>query len=86
MKSNLGHSRDEISESEKVLLLAAKADKDFGDHLRVVLRLPSHRRKSMINTALAEMQRKGEPPLLMQAIALLADEASAARMLGYLEK
>ena len=40
----------------------------------------------MINSALAEMQAKGEPPLLIQAIALLADDASAAKMLSYLEE
>ena len=86
MKSNFDSSRKGISESATVLLLAAKEDKEFGDRLRVVLRLPSFHRKSMINSALAEMQAKGEPPLLMQAIALLADDASAAKMLGYLEE
>ena len=86
MQSNLGPSRKGISESATVLLLAAKEDREFGNRLRVVLRLPSFQRKSMINSALAEMQAKGEPPLLMQAIALLADDASAAKMLSYLEE
>ncbi len=61
MKSNLGPSHEGISESAAVLLLAAKEDREFGNRLRVVLRLPSFHRKSMINAALAEMQAKGEP-------------------------
>ena len=68
------------------LLLAARADADFDKRLRLVLRLPSFHRKSMINSALAEMQAKGEPPLLMQAIAQIADDDSAAKMLRYLEE
>jgi hypothetical protein len=86
MKSNFRPSREGISDSATVLLLAAKEDREFGDRLRLVLRLPSFQRKSMINSALAEMQAKGEPALLMQAIALFADDVSAARMLSYLEE
>ena len=84
MRSSRRKSEKGISESATVLLLAAREDPEFGDRLRAILRLPSFQRKSMINSALNEMQLKGEPPLLMQAIALLADDASAAKMREYL--
>ena len=85
MKANRGKSPGDVSESATVLLLAAREDPELGDRLRAILRLPSFHRKSMINTALNEMQLKGEPPLLMQAIALLADDASVAKMREYLK-
>ena len=75
-----------IGESASILLLAAKADAEFGKRLRLVLRLPSFHRKSMISSALAEMQVKGEPLQLIQAMALLADEVTAAKILDYLEQ
>ncbi len=85
MKSNLGQPTNP-TDPVTVLLLAAREDADFGKRLRAVLRLPSFQRKSMINTALYEMQAKGEPPLLMQAIALLSDDTAAEKMLRYLEE
>jgi hypothetical protein len=86
MKANRGKPRENAGESATVLLLAAREDPEFGNRLHAILRLPSFHRKSMVNTALNEMQLKGEPPLLMQAIALLADDASAARMREYLKR
>jgi len=86
MKSNLGKSHGDVGESAAVLLLAAKEDPEFGDRLRAILRLSSFHRKSMINTALNEMQLKGEPPLLMQAIALLAHDESAAKIREFLKE
>jgi hypothetical protein len=86
VKANRGKSPVGASESATVLLLAAREDPEFGDRLQAILRLPSFHRKSMINTALNEMQLKGEPPLLMQAIALLADDESAAKIRAFLKE
>ncbi len=63
-----------------VLLLAAKADPSFGEELRNILRLPGIQRRAMINSALEAMRIQRADPLLVQAVALLADDAGVARM------
>ena len=63
-----------------VLLLAAKADPSFGEELRNILRLPGIQRRVMINSALEAMRIQRADPLLVQAVALLADDAGVAKM------
>ena len=63
-----------------VLLLAAKADAAFGEELRNILRLPRSQRRAMINSALEAMRIQRADPLLVQAVAFLADDASVAKM------
>ena len=63
-----------------VLLLAATADPSFGEELRTILRLPGLQRRAMINSALEAMRIQRADPLLIQAVAYLADDAGVAKM------
>ena len=69
-----------------VLLLAAKADPSFGEDLRTILRLPGIQRRAMINSALEAMRIQRADPLLVQAVAFLADDAGVAKMRELLQQ
>jgi len=71
---------DDASDPVNVLLLAAKADPSFGDELRDILRLPNIQRRAMINSALEAMRIQRADPLLVRAVAFLANDAGVARM------
>ena len=67
------------------LLIAAKEDSAFRNHVLTVLRVPTAQRASLINTALHEMRIRGESEAACAAFATLATEEGAKvalRVLG----
>ncbi len=77
---------DDCDDSANVLVLAAQADPEFGEELRAILRLPRPRREAMINNALGAMRLRRADPVLVQAVALLADDAGVALVRQRLEQ
>ncbi len=69
-----------------VLLLAAKADPSFGEELRNILRLPGIQRRAMVHAALEAMRIQRADPLLIQAVAFIADDAGVAKMRELLQQ
>jgi len=72
-------------EAIALLLLAAREDEAFGRQVRFLLSLPAAQRISLVNTALHEMNLRGESQSLREAFAVLATDNGAAAALRALD-
>ena len=67
------------------LLEAAKSDEVFRSRVEFLLRLPKSQREPLVNTALHEMELRGEPIEVRAGFAALATDAGAATALRCLQ-
>lgn len=83
--SAIGRDDQSTADTLATLLLAAKEDAKFRRQLKLILRLPAVQRESLINTALHEMEIRGESPQARAAFAVLATEEGAKIAMRTLE-
>lgn len=72
-------------DSLAALVVAAKEDEALRRQLLALLRAPALQRASILNTALHEMELRGEPAAARAAFAVLIDDAGATAALQALE-
>jgi len=76
---------DDAGDMLASLLMAAQEDPALRSQILALLQVPAAQRESLINSALHEMQLRGEPAAACQAFATLATESgarTARRLLG----
>lgn len=61
-------------------------DRSSRQRLRAILRQPPFHRRSLLNTAIQQMQLRGESSDMIRALARLKDEQTAMRALALLEQ
>jgi hypothetical protein len=67
------------------LLMAAKEDAAFRQRILSLLQVPVAQREPLVNTAVHEMQLRGEPPAACAAFATLGTDAGAKVALRILQ-
>ncbi len=77
--------RDDGGEAIARLLIAAREDPDFRRRLKIILQLPSHHRRSLVNDAVHQMALRGEPEDLRAAFSILATDEGAATALKVID-
>ena len=85
LRSIVRHHPEDPRDLITDLLLAAKEDDGLRSQMLFLLRAPSVQRESLVNTALHEMELRGEPKDARVAFATLATEEGAKTALNILE-
>lgn len=76
-----GDDLDSLTE----FLQGVMADQDSRQRLRVILRQPPFHRRSLLNTAIQQMQLQRESADVIRALAQLKNDETASRALTVLE-
>ncbi len=80
--ASTGESADDLVAR---LLMAARSDETLKTQILYLARLPGHQRESVVNTAIHEMELRGESRADRAAFALLATEEGSAAALRLLK-